>query len=239
MGILDSLFGSERTFKKHAERVSNKRSQAIERQASIEYLGAEHKSEAVQALLARFTYTAEPSITDQEEKQRCFDLVCAMGEVAYEPVHAFLQRAESLSWPIKILAELLEPEDLASELLELLETFDTEYERDPQRKIQAIHALEELQDPRIAPAVIRFLGDANETVRFHTVCVAVASKNEEVARDPLLEQLVKDESQRIRLRIAEGLAELGWGVQGYRGGVEKVLPAGFAVQASGQIKKRG
>ena len=240
MGILDSLFGgSARTFKKHAERVANKRAQNLERQASIEYLGNEKSSEAVAALLQRFTYSIEPSITDQEEKQRIFDLVCSMGEPAYEPVHAFLHRAESLAWGLKILSELLEPEDFASEVLEVLEKFDTEYERDPQRKIQAIAVLEEVTDPRIAAAVIRFVEDANETVRYHAACVALACKDEEVARDKLLEQLLKEESQRIKIRIAEGFAEHGWGVQGFRGGVEKVLPEGFVVQSSGTIKKRG
>lgn len=239
MGILDAIFGSERTFKKHAERVANKRAQALDRQASIEFLGAEKSAAAVEALLLRFGYSTEPSITDQEEKQRVFDLVCSMGEVVYEPVRAYLHRAESLAWPLKILHEILEREDYVTEILELVEKFDTDYERDPQRKIQAIAALEDQDDARNAPAVVRFLGDANETVRFHAVCVCLASKNEEVVRDKLLEQIVKEESQRIRLRIAEGFAELGWGVQGFRGGVEKVLPEGFVVQSSGVIKKRG
>lgn len=242
MGILDSLFGgSERTFKKHAERVANKRAQALERQASIEYLGAEKSSEAVHALLLRFTYSTEPSITDQEEKQRVFDIVCSLGEPAYEPVHAFLHRAESLAWPLKILSEMLERDDFVAEVLEVLEKFDTEYERDPQRKIQAIASLEDVaaSDERIAPAVVRFVADANETVRFHAASVLLVSKDEATARDKLLEQFVKEESVRIRIRIAEGFADLGWGVQGYRGGVEKLLPDGFAIQSSGTIKKRG
>ena len=239
MGILDTIFGGERTFRKHAERVANKRSQTLDRQASIEFLGAEKSAAAVSALLLRFGYSAEPTITDQEEKQRVFDLVCSMGEVVYEPVRTYLHRAESLSWPLKILHEILEPDDFCSEILDLIATFDTEYERDPQRKIQAIAALEEVSDPRIAQAVVRFVADANETVRFHAVCVCLASKDEETTRDRLLEQVVKEESQRIRLRVAEGFADLGWGVQGYRGSVEKVLPEGFVIQSSGQIKKRG
>src|SRR6185503_12255480 len=109
---------------------------------------------------------------------------------------------------------------------------------DPQRKIQAIASLEDQQDAKIASAVVRFVADANETVRFHAVGACLASKDEETCRDKLLEQLVKEESQRIRLRVAEGFADLGWGVQGYRGTVEKLLPEGFVVQASGQIKKR-
>jgi HEAT repeat protein len=239
MGILDTIFGGERTFKKHAERLGNRRAQALDRQASIEFLGAEKSAAAVEALLLRFGYSTEPSITDQEEKQRVFDLVCSMGEVVYEPVRAFLHRAESLSWALKILHEILEREDYVTDILELVEKFDTDYERDPQRKIQAIHALEDQDDPRIAAAVVRFLADANETVRFHAANVALATKNEEVSRDKLLEQLVREESQRIRLRIAEGLAEVGWGVQGFRGAVEKLLPEGLVVQSSGVIKKRG
>ncbi|MBI2894782.1 MAG: HEAT repeat domain-containing protein [Deltaproteobacteria bacterium] len=240
MGLLDSLLGGpDRTFRKHAERVANKRAQAIDRSASIEYLASERTADAVDALLARFTYSTEPTITDQEEKSRVFEAIVDAGEVALEPVRDFLAHVESLTWPMKILAELLQPADLVTELLGIVEELETEYERDPQRKIQAISFLEELSDPRIAPAISRFLEDANETVRFHAAGVLLAQKDEEEARTKLLERLSREESVRVRLRIAEGLADLGWGVQGYRAAVEKVLPEGFAIQSNGQIKKRG
>jgi hypothetical protein len=46
-----------------------------------------------------------------------------------------------------------------------------------------------------------------------------------------------EESLRLRIRIAEGFADLGWLVQGHRGGVEKKLPDGFQLDREGHILK--
>jgi hypothetical protein len=57
----------------------------------------------------------------------------------------------------------------------------------------------------------------------------------------LLELFTSDqeESLRIRICIAEALAELGWPVQGFRPGVEEKLPEGFAVGRDGRVKRKG
>jgi hypothetical protein len=79
----------------------------------------------------------------------------------------------------------------------------------------------------------------DEGVRFATIEALLALKNEAAAREKLLELFVSDseESLRLRLRIAEGFADLGWLVQGHRGGVEKKLPDGFSLDRDGHILK--
>ena len=79
-----------------------------------------------------------------------------------------------------------------------------------------------------------------EGVRFAAVESLLRLKNEEVAREALLQVFVSDteESLRLRIRIAEGFAELGWLVHGYRGGVEKKLPEGFQLDREGHILDR-
>lgn len=201
---------SEAALKKHAQRVANKRSQAPDRWESIQALAAMHDSKAIDALLVRFTYTTDPSITDQEEKDAVFEAVVKAKDVALEPVRRFLARAESLGWPLKLLQSILSPEQVMSELLYLLSTMDTEYERDPQRKIQVLSALEEQQDPRIANAAQRFLDDVNETVRFHAVGALLAQQDAVQSRDALLQALAKEESVRVRARILDGCAQHQW-----------------------------
>jgi hypothetical protein len=80
----------------------------------------------------------------------------------------------------------------------------------------------------------------DEGVRFAAVESLLRLKNEEVAREALLQVFVSDteESLRLRIRIAEGFAELGWLVHGYRGGVEKKLPEGFQLDREGHILDR-
>src|ERR1700712_595466 len=118
--------------RKHAERVANKRAQAYDRWESIQALSAMKSREAVEALLPRFTFYVEPSITDQEEKDAAFAGILEAGAVGVEPVVAFLKRTDSISWPMKMLDKLVDEQTLIGSLLELLSKMDVEYARDPE-----------------------------------------------------------------------------------------------------------
>ena len=92
---------------------------------------------------------------------------------------------------------------------------------------------------RPPPLVAPYLKDMDEGVRFTAVEALLRQKREDVAREPLLELFISDEEEslRIRLRISEGFAELGWLVHGHRGGVEKKLPDAFQLDREGHIKR--
>ena len=150
------LFGKpspESTISKHGPRVASKRTQAPDRWESIQALGALKSAGAAAALLPRFTYYTEPSITDGEEKDEAFRLIVECKGEAIEPTVAFMQKAESLSWSLKILDRVASSDRVVTELLAILEKMDTEYERDPSRKLQVLQSLEERTDGRIAAAV--------------------------------------------------------------------------------------
>ncbi|MDD9932586.1 MAG: HEAT repeat domain-containing protein [Myxococcales bacterium] len=223
---------------KHAEKVANKRAQAVDRWEAIRALGHMATPEAAEGLLARFTFYVDPSITDQEEKDAAFDAIVGAGEAAVEPVAKFLAKAESISWPVKMLDKLLEPELVIGKLLELLGTMHIEYERDPQRKIQLLATLEERSDPRIAGAVARFLEDANETVRFNAVGALYAQEDAEDHQAALIDALCQEESVRVRNRILERFAESGWKVAERADDVRGKLPGGFSLAKDGSLKKR-
>ena len=166
MGLFD-VFKGGGGLKKHIDRVGNKRAQKHERWESIQVLAADGSDEAIRALLVRFTVRVDPSITDGEEKNAAFHGVVQHGEAALEPVRDFLESSDTLAWPLKILKEIQSEEEVTTTLLELLSKMHTEYERDPQKKIDLIASFEEEKDSRIVEAVTRFLEDMNETVRFH------------------------------------------------------------------------
>lgn len=235
------LFGGNsdaNQLKKHAERVANKRIQSPDRWDSIQALAKLRTPEAVAALLPRFTFYVDPSISDQDEKDAAFEAIVSAGQAAIEPVAAFLKRAESLSWPVKMLERLAGAEALIERLLELLGGMDTEYERDPQRKIQILVELEDRRDPRIAPAVLRFVGDANETVRFHAVSTLLAQADAGAHRAALLERLKVEESVRVRVRILDGFAQARWSLEGAAAELKAKLPAGFALDGTGVPLKK-
>jgi hypothetical protein len=82
---------------KWAERAGDKRAQNYDRQEAIQALAEMGTPEAATALLKRFTFLIDPSITDQEEKDLAFRGVLRAGKDAVEPVRAFAAKAESLA----------------------------------------------------------------------------------------------------------------------------------------------
>ncbi len=239
MGLLD-LFSRKGpgALKKHAARAGNKRAQNPDRWESIQVLAGMHTREAVEALLRRFTFRIDPSITDQEEKDAAFQGIVAAGSEAVEPVRQFLHSADSISWPLKMLEQLLSSEQVVAELLALLERMDTEYERDPEKKIQLIAYLEDRKDLRIVGAVRAFLEDVNETVRFHSAGAVLAQDNAEEGRGALLDALVREESVRVRARILDGFVEREWKIPEERvDDVRPKLPNGWALDAQGHPRR--
>lgn len=208
MGFLDIFKGSN-PLEKHAARVANRRAQSPDRWESIQYLSKQKSAEAAAALLERFTFRVDPSITDQEERDAAFEGVLGCGSAAVDPLRAFLRKSDSIAWPLKALEKLRSAEEVTEELLALLSSMQTEYERDPDKKIQVIASLEQRKHPRIRTDVERFLGDANETVRFHAVATIYAQGSPGEALDDalvarMLEVFGREDSVRTRARILDG-----------------------------------
>ena len=226
---------------KYGRSLANRRSQAPDRWDSMQSLNGvlQNRKNAPEnaaalvasALLPRFTYYTDPTISDQEEKDYAFRLIVEAGEGAVEPVRKFILRSESLSWPLKMLERLLTVEQVTSELLALLEPMDVDYERDPQRKLQILQALEARVDPKIADAVIRFVADANETARFHAVGSLLEQVDVESSREALVEVLLKDESARVKARVLELFQKRGWELSTVRPQLERNLPSGWFFDA--------
>lgn len=239
MALFD-LFGKKSdaaVVKKHAERATNRRAQAPDRWEAIAALCKLGTSEAVEALLPRFNFYVDPSITDEEEKDAAFEGIVATGEAAVAPVRAYLRKADSISWGVRILDRIVSSEAVVGTLIGLLAEMDVEYERDPQRKIQMLATLGERPDPRIAAAVVRFLEDANETVRFHAAGAVLSQPEASEHRTALLRCFCAEESVRVRNRILDGFAAAAWQVGDMAAEVKPRLPAGYTLGPQGVPRK--
>jgi hypothetical protein len=207
--------------------VSTKLSQEADRQDAIQQLSRMGTAEAVTVLLKRFNWHSDPSITDQDEKEMALEGVVAAGETALEPIRQFCRRAESLTWPIKALERIIGADQLADELLTLLDQFDTEYVRNPEPKVQLISSLSAFPSDEVRTAIEPFLEDAGESVRFAAVAAVFAMSSEQ-STSSLVAALEQEESLRVRNRIAQGLAERKWVVaQEQRDQCERYLPPGY------------
>ncbi len=237
MGLFD-VFKGGGGLKKHIDRVGNKRAQKHERWESIQVLANDGSDEAIRALLVRFTIKVDPSITDGEEKNAAFHGVVQHGEVALEPLRDFLESSDTLAWPLKMLREIQSEEEVTTTLLELLSKMHTEYERDPQKKIDLIASFEEHKDPRVVEAVTRFLDDMNETVRFHATGAIFHQDDAEPAQEALTTALLREESVRVRMRVLDGFVDRGWKLGRVKEEATKKMPTGYSIGKKGEVRKR-
>ena len=154
-----------------------------------------------------------------------------------------LRNAESIAWGLRLLDEVASAEQSWPILADLCERNDNSYVRDPSKKIQLLNYLGDKEDRRCAEALLPYLEDIDEGVRFTTVEALLRHKEPEVAREPLLKLLTneKEDSRRIKKRILDGFADLGWDVKGYSGTVEKMLPdylPGARLDNHGKLKRK-
>lgn len=207
--------------------VGNKLSQNIDRQESIRTLCGMGTRESAAILLKRFNWMLDPSITDQEEKESCVAGIVAAGNAALEPIRSYTKRAESLMWPIKALKQILSGEALTEELLSMLDQFDTEYVRNVEPKVQLITELADHPTPDVRVALLPFLQDASEPVRFQTTTSLFAIGDAESTAG-LVSALEGEESRRVKNRITQGLSERGWPIpEALREACARSLPDGF------------
>ncbi len=218
--------GADRNTARYAEAIS-KKAQNYDRQEAIDALAKLGTADAAAALLKRFMFVVDPSITDQEEKETAFRAIVSAGKDALPAIREFCQRAESLTWPLRMMRELLDEQGYVAEILTLLEKWDTEYARNPDPKVQLLSALEDVKDARVRPAVERFLEDVHEPTRFTAVTTILAQGDPEAA-GALARALVREEAVRTQNRIAEGLAMHRWEIPDEaRAGVDDKLSRGF------------
>ena len=192
-----------------AKIVGDKRAQTYDRMEAISTLSALRTPEAAQALLKRFQFAIDPSITDQEEKEAAFQGVLGCGVEAVPHVRAFCTKAEVLTWPLRILRELLDDEQYTDALLQLAKSFDTEYSRNVEPKLQVIAGLSEVRGEKVRDCVERFLEDVNETVRFHAVQTTFA-QGDAASVPALVKLLESEESMRIKNKVCDGLVNRRW-----------------------------
>ena len=222
---------------KWADRIE-RRVQNYDRQEAIQALSELGTPEAVEALLKRFTFHIDPSITDQEEKDAAFRGILRAGRGAIEPVRAFAAKAESLAWPMKIVKALVDDSEYVEELLRWLAKWDTEYAKFVDPKVQILTALEEHRHAQIREGIERFLEDVNEPARFHAAATLLAQEDAE-ALPALAKLLIEDESVRVRTKVADGLALRRWPLaEDARAEARNVLPVGYALDGAGRVIKR-
>ena len=244
MGLFDvfSKEGrAEGAIKRAAAKAIHKHIQSPDRMKALDDLyraGEEGNEEAIYAMLKRFSFIYDKSIEDEQEKDWTYNAICSLGEKAVPPVRRYIEHADSISWPLRILEKIATDEQIWETVQKLIELHEPGYERDPTVKQQLITFISERKDPRAVGLIVPYFEDMDETVRF-VVVESLLKTKDPAAREPLCARFVdaKEDSLRIRVRIANGFADLGWDVVGFRGTFEKLLPEGFMLDKQGRVKR--
>jgi hypothetical protein len=243
MGVFD-LFSkdgrAQRARESNIKRAVNKYAQSPDRMKALQSLRDDGSPDALYGMLRRFGMMYDKTIEDEQEKEWVFEVLLEKGPVIIEPIKKYLLSADSISWPLRLLDRVAGKEQELEVLKAVLERHEPGYERDPTKKIQVLNHLASVKDDRVPPLLVPYLADMDEGVRLAAVEALMRHKNEEIAREPLLQHFVSDaeDSLRIRIQIAEGFAELAWLVKGHRGEVEKKLPEQFQLDREGHFKKK-
>ena len=195
--------------------------------------------EAIYQLARRFTITSGNLEQDDQEKRWARDVLVQQGDKATLPLRRYVAGHDEITWAMDALSKLLPAEEVAKFLFEVLQDGDPVAIRGP-KAVQIVEFLAGLAAEGIAAGVARCLASADDTVRIAAV-QALRTYRDPTTREALLEALVSEEEDSVRVRIAiAGLfADLEWEVRGHRPGVERVLPEGFRVSSRGRILRAG
>ena len=245
MGFLDRFSKDgrdQRAREKNAARAINKYMQSPDRMKALQALRDDGSDDALYALMKRFGMMYDKTIEDEQEKEWVFELLVEKGAAVLPALKRYVASADSISWPLRLLDKVIDGREGRIDVIaEVLERHEPGYERDPTKKIQLLTHLAGLKHARVPALCAPYLADMDEGVRYAAVEALLKQGDEAAARTPLLDTFAKEESLRLRIRVADGFAELGWAVAERRAEVEKVLPDSYQIEARGadvRIKKK-
>ena len=249
MGLLDFLFDKEqaqvRRIQKLKKTLTNMYVQPPERKYAIQTLRDEGTPDAVRALLARFEDNAPNTTVDGDEKTYVYESLVSMSADPDLDVRGIITnylrgREEKINWPMKVLTDLLDYQEMISLVCELLESCGADYQRNPEKKQELVLRSADLRSEELSTELLRFLDDLNETIRFLAVEALLKHDFKDLIEAPLRERLREEESLRIVQKIADAFAaNPEWKIpEEEREDIEAVLPNEFALHTEGYIYQR-
>jgi hypothetical protein len=219
VGLRD-LFGggtAKSKIDKHVKVITNPYTQSADRYASMEKLLADGSDEALVGLMKRFTSVATKSIEDEEEKGWVYRQLSGLGAKVLPALKQFCLESENVAWALRILEDVANEEQEWEVLDAMLERHPPEYARDPKTKLQILTHVAEIDDPHVVEKLLEYLEDPDEGVRYFAVEQLIDIADER-AKAPLIARLgnKQEDSIRLRTRLLDGLAVLGWDVSEFQ-----------------------
>jgi HEAT repeat protein len=230
------LFSKEKALQRAIERATNKLAQQADRWAAMEQLQKDGSEDALYGLCKRFGVTSMKQVEDEQEKNWVVDVLVGFGAAALPAITRYVKSGPQLSFALKAVERIGTPAQVLAVVDRILADEEPGYTRDPERRLDVIRWLGELERipagervGRIAP----YLKDFDQNVRC-AAADALSPHDAALIGDALLAAFLRpeEESGRFRRQIAEILAEKKIPLAGKGAEVAPLLTgpvAGFAV----------
>jgi hypothetical protein len=218
MGLKEFFFGAKdpegrpKNIVKAEQKITNMFLQAADRQYFLDQLRVDGSEAAVRVMLKRFASQCENLTIDRDEKEMTCHFLVSIGPSVIPTLQDYLRRNdEFVNWPLAALRELMTPDDFTTFIADLLDRVGPDYVRHPERKEQLMLAAKDLPSEAVTRALLPYLTDHSETIRFLATDALLTHANP-LAVNALVEARFEEESQRVITRAFDGLAALGWEV---------------------------
>lgn len=232
---------SQRRFDRAVKLVRNPKAIREDRWAAIEYLShLDEKDKAVSGLLERFDYSLEHGINDTREKELAMKGIVRFGKEALPFVRQKISTTTRIAWPIKILKDIADENDIVATLKGSLNYNDVSFDQSAVDKNYDILCY--LRDYKLGEEwkkVTHFLNDPDERVRF--ACVETLIEQNAPGLSEILERFVSDvsaENRRIRQAVVIAFVRNGWRLKDPSVFPEGQIEPGVLVNQQGQIEIR-
>ncbi|GDX83443.1 hypothetical protein LBMAG42_52540 [Deltaproteobacteria bacterium] len=213
---------------KHGRRMQDRDAQAEDRMQSAAWLADQATPEALLALCKRFDLQLEHNIKDRNEKDAVIELLVERGPLGAEAARAHARGSANFQHSVRTVERLEGVAAANALLIELLSAESVDNEFKPEKKRSLLLTLAERKDPRIVAGAAPFLLDFDEGVR-HAAVEAIAAQEGEEGRAGLEAALrsQREESTRVRGRLAELFSARRWALANSDGWLEANMPPGY------------
>ena len=179
---------------------------------------------AIKGVLRRFAVNSNGHIADEDEKKWLENQLVELGNPAIFPLQRYICSEKQLTYALRSYRRLVDDEESVRMFIESLEKHGPEGYREADAKLQLVWQLsEDLDDKRVMPALIPFLLDHSDDIRWAVMDLLTKAHDAGQLKEDLitaiaaqLTDVVCDDSTgpRIARRAAQLLSDQEWKVAG-------------------------
>ena len=242
--MFKSLFSKDgresRAVQRWQKRLMNQYQQTQERKRAIEGLAQIGTEEAIVALLRRYQYRTEASITDEDEKEQVYHTVVSLGASSVPGLVQYIHNETGVYWPVKALRSLVGDEETVTHLLSALDGVEDVYGQNRGRREELVDNLREFaDDDRVFERLIRLAGDEDEEIVIRAVDGLGARQGDQRVSDTVVPILLDDStSHRVRMLIMELMLEQQWNVKRFKKQLLGKIPDIYWIDDTGVVRRK-